>query len=168
MGTTSNSSFASLLFTLYTFEFIFFFLFSRSFVPPKSRAKEWKEVERLEEKPGVLVGEWRGEGRGVEGTEISAARDNRRRQYFNRRQIYRAPTDHAKRPTRRTCHFTSYPLLLASFFRLTGGVIRRNEPTLRIIRRRDYQSTVEEAWKDRRNTRLWSEGGRIILKKRSL
>lgn len=61
-----------------------------------------------------------------ERTEISAARDNRRRQYFNRRQIYR-PREMANAsnvPFRR-----SYPLLLASFL-LTGGVIRRNEPTL--------------------------------------
>lgn len=36
--------------------------------------------------------------------------------------------DHAKWPTRRTCHFAG--VILSSFL-LTGGVIRRNKPTLR-------------------------------------
>lgn len=93
----------------------------------RSRVGQAKEAERF--KWTRNQASWKRDVRmeNLEWTEISAARDNRRRQYFNRRQIYR-PREMANAsnvPFRR-----SYPLLLASF-PLTGGVIRRNKPTLR-------------------------------------
>lgn len=54
MGTTSNSSFISLLFTLYPRIYFLLLVLSRSFVPPsRGGGKKWKDSS----KPGVLVGE---------------------------------------------------------------------------------------------------------------
>ena len=123
---TSNSSSVFLVFTLPRIYFLF--LFSRSLcVPVAGKGGQAKEAERF--KWTRNQASWKRDVRmeNLEWTEISAARDNRRRQYFNRRQIYR-PREMANAsnvPFRR-----SYPLLLASF-PLTGGVIRRNKPTLR-------------------------------------
>lgn len=108
-----------------------------------------------------------------EWTEISAARDNRRRQYFNRRQIYR-PREMANASN--VPFHTSYPLLLDGFLPSNGWRDSKEQAShftrLEITRGRGAlsllltiirnQSTVEEAWSDKKK-RKWRNRGEYFV-----
>lgn len=128
----------------------------------RSRVGQAKEAERF--KWTRNQASWKGDVRmeNLEWTEISAARDNRRRQYFNRRQIYR-PREMANASNVPFCR--SYPLLLPSNgwrdSKEQAHFTRRNNsrtwhPLSLSFRRliRD-QSTVEEAWSDKKRKKKW-------------